>query len=219
MSTNQNKKIPFTFPFRTIILANGEFPHHSEPLSFLKEANQIICCDGGAEAAVKNGIEPDYILGDIDSLPSELQKRYKTRLHVDKDCEINDLTKAVNFCLSKNWNEITILGATGKREDHSIGNVGLLGDYAERAKIQMITDYGVFVPILQTAQFQSFAGQQISIFCLTPETNFTFFGLKYPLTRQKISKLWQGTLNEAIGNEFSIEMDAGKALVFRNHFF
>ena len=209
--------IPLTFPYHTVILANGAFPRHSVPLSFLRKASRIICCDGATETLLEYGLEPDYIVGDLDSLSQELQQRYSHCLHHDPDQYTNDLTKSVNFCAEKQWNEITILGATGKREDHSLGNISLLTDYAAYVKVQMITDYGVFTPLLKSARFESFAGQQVSVFSLMPDTVFTFHGLKYPLTGQTISSWWQGTLNEAIGNEFSIDMDHGKVLVFRKH--
>ena len=209
--------IPLTFPYHTVILANGAFPRHSVPLSFLRKASRIICCDGATETLLEYDLEPDYIVGDLDSLSQELQQRYSHCLHHDPDQYTNDLTKSVNFCAEKQWNEITILGATGKREDHSLGNISLLTDYAAYVKVQMITDYGVFTPLLKSARFESFAGQQVSVFSLMPDTVFTFHGLKYPLTGQTISSWWQGTLNEAIGNEFSIDMDHGKVLVFRKH--
>jgi thiamine pyrophosphokinase len=217
-----NKKskmtIPFIYPYHTVIVANGSFPSHPVPLSFLREASRIVCCDGATEALLKYGFEPDHIVGDLDSLSQKLQQRYSHRLHHDPDQETNDLTKAVNFCTENQWNEITILAATGKREDHSLGNISLLADYAEYANVQMITDYGVFIPLLKSAQFKSFAGQTVSIFSLTPGTVFTFQGLKYPLTGQTISSWWQGTLNEALGAEFFIEMEEGvKALVFRGY--
>jgi len=37
------------------------------------------------------------------------------------------------------------------------------------------------------------------------------------MEKQTISSWWQGTLNEALGNEFIIEMDRGRALIFRDH--
>jgi len=209
--------IPFFFPCHTVILANGNFPDHPVPLSFLYKASRIICCDGATEKLLEHGLVPDIIVGDMDSLSSTLQQRFSHCLHHDPDQNTNDLTKAVNFCIQRQWDEITILGATGKREDHSIGNISLLADYAANVKIQLITDYGVFMPLLKSERFESFAGQQVSIFSLTPDTVFTFHGLKYPLTKQTISSWWQGTLNEALGNEFMIEMDRGKALVFRQH--
>jgi len=210
-------RIPLIYPFRTVIIANGAFPCHPVPLSFLREASHIICCDGATESLLEYGLEPDFIVGDLDSLSQSLQQRYRQRLHHDTDQETNDLTKAVNFCTKRQWNKITILGATGKREDHSIGNISLLPDYAANAQVQMITDYGVFMPLLSSGRFASFAGQQVSIFSLTPDTIFTFHGLKYPLSKQTLTSWWQGTLNEAIGDKFYIVMDYGKALIFRQH--
>ena len=209
--------IPFACPYHTVILANGAFPRHQIPLSFLHVASRIICCDGATENLLGYGLEPDFIAGDLDSLSPKLQQRYSHCLHHDPDQYSNDLTKAINFCIQRQWNEITILGATGKREDHSLGNISLLADYALNAKVQLITDYGVFTPLLHSERFQSFAGQQVSIFSLTPDTVFTFHGLKYPLTKQTLLSWWQGTLNEALGDDFFIDMDCGKALVFRQH--
>ena len=210
-------KIPFTCPYHTVIVANGAFPRHPVPLSFLRGASHVICCDGSTETLLDYGLEPDYIVGDLDSLSQELQQRYSHCLHHDPNQENNDLTKAVHFCMERQWDEITILGATGKREDHSMGNISLLADYAASVKVQLITDYGVFVPLLGSSSFECFAGQQVSIFSLTPDTVFTFHGLKYPLIKEKIISWWQATLNEAMGKEFFIEMDDGKALVFREH--
>ena len=210
--------IPLIRPHHTVIIANGAFPRHPVPLSFLRTASRIICCDGATESLLENGFDPDHIVGDLDSLSQELQQRFSHCLHHDPDQYTNDLTKSIKFCEERQWNEITIVGATGKREDHSLGNIALLADYATSVGVQLITDYGVFTPILQSGSFESFAGQQISVFSLTPDTVFTFHGLKYPLTGQTLTSWWQGTLNEAAGNEFSIFMDQGKVLVFREHF-
>ena len=209
--------IPLIYPYHTVIIANGAFPRHPVPLSFLRKASRIICCDGATESLLKCGFEPDHIVGDLDSLSQKLQRHFSHCLYHDPDQCTNDLTKSVKFCEERGWNEITIVGATGKREDHSLGNISLLTDYAASIEAQLITDYGVFTPLLQSGNFESFAGQQVSVFCLTPDTVFTFRGLKYPLTGQTLASWWQGTLNEAIGNEFSIFMDHGKALVFREH--
>jgi len=210
-------EISLISPYHAVILSNGAFPQHPVPLSFLRKASHIICCDGAADTLIESGLTPDFIVGDLDSLSQELRQRFNHCLHHDTDQNCNDLTKAVNFCAKRQLNEITIVGATGKREDHSIGNISLLTEYADYVKVQLITDFGVFVPILKSAHFESFPGQQVSIFSLTADTVFTFHGLKYPLCGQTITSWWQGTLNEALGNDFFIEMNHGKALVFRQH--
>ena len=200
--------------FRTVILANGAFPMHNAPLSFLQKAERIICCDGATESLLAFGLEPDYIVGDLDSISDKLKSRFASILRHNPDQETNDLTKAVTFCSENNWKAITILGATGKREDHSLGNISLLSDYSESVDIQLLTDYGVFAPITGSTRFESFEGQQISIFSLTPETLFTTNNLKYPLTQRTLTSWWQGTLNEATGNYFDIEINQGKVLIF-----
>lgn len=210
-------KIAIIQNFQTIILANGAFPEHNIPLLFLKNAERIICCDGSAESLLNMGMEPDYIVGDLDSLPGEIKQKYASILYHNPDQETNDLTKAVHFCVKQGWTQLTILGATGKREDHSLGNISLLVDYAEHCHVQMLTDYGVFIPILKSEALESFENQQISLFSITPETIFTISGFKYPLNRKPLQSWWQGTLNEALSDTVSIGIDTGKVLVFREY--
>jgi len=209
--------IPLIQNFKTIILANGSFPVHSTPLDFLRTAKRIICCDGAANKLLLDDVVPDFIIGDLDSVSDEIKQRFASILIHQAEQETNDLTKAVHFCIKNNWTEITILGATGKREDHTLGNLSLLTDYAEKVNVQMLTDYGVFNPLLKTATLESYCGEQVSIFSLHPDTLFTFHNLVYTVENRKLTSWWQGTLNEAESDSFTIEFDNGKVLVFRKY--
>ena len=203
--------------FKTIILANGNFPTHEIPLSFLYKAERIICCDGSTQSLLNFGLKPDFIIGDLDSISEEIRKQFSSILLYRAEQETNDLTKSVQFCIENNFKEITILGATGKREDHTLGNLSLLLDYSEKANVQMLTDYGVFTPLLKTSTLESYPVEQISIFSLDTETVFTFHNLLYPVENRKLSSWWQGTLNEAKTDNFTISFDKGKVLVFREY--
>jgi len=209
--------IPLLHNFRTVILANGNFPIHKIPLQFLLNAELIICCDGATENLVNFGLNPDFIIGDLDSLSEKIKDDFASILLHRTDQETNDLTKAVQFCLESNLKEITILGATGKREDHTVGNIFLLSDYSLNASVQMLTDNGVFNCIFETSTFESFRGEQISIFSLDSETEFSFHNLLYPVKNRKLPFMWQGTLNEAVSSSFTIEFYRGKVLVFREY--
>jgi len=209
--------IPLIQNFKTVILADGSFPEHAIPLSFLKKADRIICCDGATSNLLNYGLEPDYIVGDLDSISEALKERFSPTLFPNPDQETNDLTKSVHFCTEHHWDEITILGASGKREDHTLGNLSLLADYAEKIKVQLLTDYGVFVPQLESTSYESYPGQQVSIFSLSPTTLLTTHHLVYPLKERSLSSWWQGTLNEAESDFFTIEMTEGKILIFRNY--
>ena len=130
--------------------------------------------------------------------------------------ETNDLSKAFRYCLAQGYTRLAILGATGRREDHTLGNIGLLPDYVRQADIRLLTPYGVFDAIHNRTAFASFARQQVSLFTLSPATRLHFEGLRYPAPEEGLRAWWCGTLNEAEGDRFVIDTD-GPTLVFRTY--
>ncbi len=199
----------------TIILANGAFPQSEKLLSMLDNAEQIVCCDGAVNNLVASGREPFVIIGDLDSVNPEIRLKYKKRLVRVLDQDTNDLTKAVNWCVENGIKEVTILGATGKREDHTIGNISLLAQYSKVISVKLFTDYGVFVSVSKTTAFDTFKGQQVSIFSLDTDLKISSTGLKYPLNEHKLTSWWMGTLNESEGETITIILnEAGDVIVY-----
>jgi thiamine pyrophosphokinase len=103
------------------------------------------------------------------------------------------------------------VGATGKREDHTLGNISLLMEYAQKVRVQLVTNYGVFTPACGYATFDSLPGGQVSIFNFG-STQMHGDGLEYPLRR--FTNWWQGTLNRSLRDKFTIYAN-GEYLVFR----
>lgn len=197
----------------TVIVADGEFPQHEIPLWYLNNAARIVCCDGGTRSLVQYGLKPDAIVGDLDSLTDDLARMFADRIHFDENQDTNDLTKAVSWCSHMDFRNIVIVGATGKREDHTIGNVSLLAEYVRDLNVIMVTDTGILQPFLKSALISSFPGQQVSIFSIDPETKVTSHGLRYPLTDTKIKNWWCATLNESLGDNFSLKF-SGRLIVY-----
>ncbi|MDR1895648.1 MAG: thiamine diphosphokinase [Prevotellaceae bacterium] len=201
----------------SVILCDGKFPEHDIPLNILNNAGKIICCDGAAAKLLNYGKEPYSIVGDMDSIPDSLRIKYIDRIFGDSDQDTNDQTKAVHWCHKRGISPIVILGATGLREDHTIGNIALLSDYIKLMDIIMVTDTGTFVAINRTTTFKCRAGQQISIFAITPQTKITPKGLKYGTASMRFANWNQGTLNETLSDSFQISMDTGKLLIYFQH--
>jgi thiamine pyrophosphokinase len=198
----------------TVVLANGKFPDHPVPLGYLLNAKRIICCDGAADSLVDFGLEPFAIVGDCDSVNKKIADKYKDRLFINNDQETNDLTKAVNWCSVRGYKNIVILGATGKREDHTLGNISLLVEYAKITTVKMVTDAGTFIPILESNKIETQKGQQVSVFSIDTDTEITSSGLKYKLVNKKLSNWWTATLNESEGDKFTLEFNTGPLIVF-----
>ena len=177
-------KIP---PAETVILADGDFPCHSVPLEILRNARRIICCDGAVSSLLSEGLEPFSIVGDCDSVGPDIAVRYADRLYRIAEQETNDLTKSVKWCVERGFNDLAILGGTGKREDHTLGNISLLADYSVSASVSMVTDHGIFRAVSESCRFLSVPGQQVSVFSLDPGTAITSEGLKFPLKSMKLT--------------------------------
>lgn len=198
------------------ILANGDFPSHHVPLDALRNADRIVCCDGAfASVPCIDMCRIVAVVGDGDSIPVALRSQYADLYVHDSDQETNDLTKAVRYAVSKGWNSITIVGATGKREDHTLGNISLLANYASFCDVVMLTDYGRFVVVSESAVLDCFPQQQVSVFSLTPHIPVSVKGLAFPIVNRRLGSWWEGTLNEATGNQF--EIIGGKMVVFQTY--
>ena len=185
--------------FDAVIVANGQFPSHAVPLDILKGARHIVCCDG----AIHHVPSAEVIIGDGDSVPDE----YRSRLICIEEQDDNDLTKATRYCLSQGWLKIAYLGATGLREDHTLGNISLLMRYYREMNVKgtMFTDYGFFTPAYGNRTFSTMKGQQVSIY------NFGCHQLSSEGLRwncYNFDQWWQGTLNEALTDTFSIFADS-----------
>ena len=207
------------------ILCNGAFPTGIESLREINAGNFLLCCDGAANQAKKNDYEPNLIIGDMDSLsdPHEFEGKIKEV----KDQNYNDLSKAIFWAQKNGYTEATILGATGNRDDHMIANIFLLLDMDILIKVKIITDFGEFTVLdsrnikiendIYSKIFNSYPGQQISIFCTDDTITITSTGLKYKIKSIKSKSLHQLSLNESTSEKFSIGIDSdnSKLIIYK----
>ena len=196
---------------RIAILAAGDYPTHPTPLAALREADHIVCCDSAYATLEAHGLPQGsvVVVGDGDSLPLALRQRLGERFVHITEQDFNDLHKAVGWAID---------GATGRREDHTIGNIAYLATFADEhtgLDVAMLTNYGQFSLVRGSRTFASQPGQQVSLFALDPEQPVSASGLQWPLCRRRLGTLWQGTLNAALGPQFTVE--GYNLLVYQTH--
>ena len=188
---------------RTVILAAGDFPKKGGTAwKLLATATRVVACDSAADAYRRRFRKwPDVIIGDLDSIPPHfLLSPFSFLLVRDADQNTNDLEKAIRYCAKQGWSDPMIVGATGKREDHAIGNVFRALDYG----CEIVTDRGRFIPVRGKATFKVKKGMAVSIFAPDPKTRMTSKGLQWPLDDVKFKNLYCATLNRTTTTRVSL---------------
>ena len=196
------------------ILANGAVPQHPIPRQILADADILVCCDGALAVARALGREPDFVVGDGDSLASADRAALGDRFIHLAEQDTNDLAKAFRFVRSR-ASRIAILGATGRREDHTLGNIFRLVDFTAAVPDTILyTDAGTFEAVRGERTFAAQTGDAVSIFAPVPDTKVSSTGLEWPLAGVSLADLWAGTLNRTTGPSFTLRTDK-PILVYR----
>ena len=186
----------------TVILAAGDFPkRNGAAWRILVAAKRVIACDSAADAYRRRFHKwPDVIIGDLDSFsrPNLFPVPYSLIPVPDQDT--NDLEKAMAYCVKRGWRNPVIVGATGKREDHTIGNVFRALDYG----LEIVTDRGRFIPVRGKAVLKVRTGAAVSVFAPDPKTRMVSKGLEWPLEGVKFRNLYCANLNRATATRVTL---------------
>ena len=186
----------------TVILAAGDFPRKGGAAwKLLAGATRVVACDSAGDAYRRRFRKwPTVVIGDLDSFSRPNLFPFPSSLIPVPDQNTNDLEKALAYCARQGWRDPVIVGATGKREDHSLGNVFRALDY----NCTIVTDLGRFIPVRGKATFTAAKGAAISIFAPDPKTRMTSKGLEWPLDNVKFRNLYCATLNRATASRITL---------------
>jgi thiamine pyrophosphokinase len=206
-----------------VIICDGQFPKTEYPRYLIRTADFVICCDGALTKFLRNSKAiysqerlPDLVIGDMDTLSASMQKKYADIIIKESEQEHNDQTKAVRWAMSNidGLKRIYIIGASGGRIDHTIGNASLLMEYtrmfnlAEREIfIEMITDEGSAFAINDSTEFDCGIGRQVSIFSPDNSLRIKSYGLEYPTDEVVFDNWWKATLNKAAQDTVRLEFN------------
>lgn len=203
-----------------VIVGNGQFPKKEYPLYLLESADYVVCCDGALDTYLRhfsgrNLRRPDAVVGDMDSLSKKTAERFRDIAVKIDEQETNDQSKAFHYILEHfpDVDTIHILGATGKREDHTIGNLSLLMEYAREMRrqdcgrtvsVDIVSDWSTAFAITDTCTLDVGEGRSVSIICPDNSLNIKSEGLVWPTDNVVFDNLWQATLNRASADRISL---------------
>lgn len=157
--------------------------------------DKIIAVDAGLEAVKALGLEPDMIVGDFDTVKPEVLAYYRRMEHIVWDThqpekDETDTELALLKAQATGCTEVVVLGATGGRMDHMLGNIHLLFPCLQKGMEAYILDSQNRIYLIdkeRTFKRREIWGKYISFLPLTEEVRgITLTGFKYPLHEKDI---------------------------------
>ena len=205
---------------RIIIFANGELPDLDKARLLLHADDTIICADGGTRHALALHVQPNIIIGDMDSAEkAQLQKLQKEGVDVElypRDKNETDLELALDRAIELQPEQTLIVAALGGRLDQTLANITLLAD-PRLAGFDVRLDDGVEEALLcrDQVQVQGRSGDLVSLIpwqgtVLDIQTK----NLKWPLDHETLyPDKTRGVSNEMLDDSASISIGSGLLLV------
>lgn len=182
-----------------LILLNGDVRDPRTVRAAASRADAVICADGGARHAAALRLRPDYIVGDMDSVPKSLPEAWmKTRYRYDFNPECSDLDKALDLARSIGARVVWVAGVLGGGLDHELVNFAALEEGARGLDLTVI-DGGtarLLGPGRHRLAFKK--GGRFSLLA-APRARLTLTGARFTLRNELLRRGSRGLGNRAEG--------------------
>jgi len=208
---------------KAIIICNGRIENYSCYNEHIRNADYIICADGGATHAKKLGLKPDVLMGDFDSINRDDFSYFNEmgieilKFPVMKD--MTDTELAVEHALNKGCDFVVLIGALGSRADHSLANVMLLKKMLDRGVKGIIVDENNEITLINDRIIlEANNYTNVSLIPITEKVEgVTTNGLYYPLQDATIEmgSTW-GISNKFISDRAEVSITKGLMLVVKS---
>lgn len=184
-----------------------------------KKFDQMIAADSGMEFFYRMGMVPQHIVGDFDSAKPEILSYFRKQdgiefLEFRPEKDETDTELALTLALTLGAEKICVLGATGTRLDHVLGNIHLLCKPLEKGVSCVLVDANNRIRLIadkflmkKEEQF----GKYVSFLPLTTQAEgVTLRGFKYPLSGYTMtSDNSLGVSNEILADTAEVEIESG----------
>jgi len=184
---------------RVVIFCNGKLCISLKNLhQIISEAKLLIAVDGGANHFKKLKLKPHVIIGDMDSISEQsfMEDEQVEKITYDADKNQTDTELAVLEAFKRGYSQIILLGATGKRLDHTLANIELLKRYPGQI---ILLDKETKLIAINRKQKLMLLGKKESVVSIFSagicSPMIKTYGLKYSLDNQKLLFPTQGISN------------------------
>jgi len=196
---------------KALLFLNGEVP---TILPDTSNYDMIFCTDGAFRYLQKLHITPDVISGDFDSIEIE---KFPLEIEIISTPDQNDtdFAKALQIILDKDFKNVDVFGASGRQQDHFIGNLNAAYRFKDQINILFYDNYSQYFFAEKETKLEGYFGRTISLLPFPECKNIVTKGLKYPLNNEDLNLLSRiGTRNKANEDVVTIDYSEGNLIIF-----
>lgn len=188
-----------------LIIAGGDVDGHDDLIPKLAKDAFVIAADRGVDALLKCTLSPDLLVGDMDSASSDWRKLSCEKILLSVKKDETDTEMAVRMAIKRGYEKIVLVGGTGSRFDHTLGNIAVLtGAFKNGIEVSMEGVQGSFywVDKERPLEIISEINMGVSLIPLEKEvTGVRTKGLLYSLKGETL----YGNASRGISNEWDEE--------------
>jgi thiamine pyrophosphokinase len=211
---------------RAVIFANGELGDRETARLAIQPGDLLIAADGGGAHCLALGLVPDLLVGDLDSLASEIIARFEADgveiLQYPARKDHTDLELALLIAQERGAQEVLILAALGKRWDQTLANILLPAERIFASLRIRLLDGNQEIGLLRAGEQLILSGNPGDTLSLIPligdACGITTQGLEYPLFDENLLfGATRGISNVLLESDASISLRSGLLVVVVIH--
>ena len=192
-----------------ICLVGGASLETTALSEIFSQVDAFIGVDGGVNHLLRAGIQPEAVIGDLDSISHEARHVHAAILCHISEQSTTDFEKALTRVAAP---LVLAIGFTGGRMDHTLSVLNVMARSAERAIVLVSAEDASFVAALGETRFAVPEGARVSVMPLGLAT-VSLSGVRWPFAKMLMAPAgFTSPSNVAVGGAVHLQTD-GPVLV------
>ena len=212
-----------SYPMRPpshLIFTGGEWCSSEVIQTLLSHRPTVIACDGSLTNCLDRDIVPDVVIGDMDSVGPDVLERFVSlggKVHLRKEQESHDLSKALVFAEELGCTSCVVVGATGGDREHEWAN--LLSCASSSLEIECPGEDHAYRFLLPGSDhsIEMEVGQTFSLFAVPIAEDITLTGAQYALEKETLNMGSRGLHNVAAQPTVKVRYAKGRLMLLMHH--
>ena len=184
----------------------------------MKKADHVVACDGAAYQCLENQVKMQTVIGDMDSLSTEIQTQIQSDSNVQflrqEGQDENDLAKALKWANSCGASSIEVIGIEGGDLAHQFAAVLALCEVSVNARLHTSQST---IQLLQKEGYKNCSIEKntvFSLFSIGGVQGINITGAKWNLRDEVLQPGTQGLHNQTLDECLEINFTSGQLLLF-----